>query len=113
MSSDNHLSGIRETDLNDLCMDILDYSERITDIFEKIDLEVESITDCYKGQSSEELIKSYKSFQKNYSIAKNNVVSYSDDLIKLSNLMKEGLQDIQLKYEEDTNEARMKAKNIN
>ncbi len=79
----NQLSGINEPDLGTLSIEILDYADKVSEIFEKIDSEIFSLTNYYKGTSSNKIIEAYDGFRKNYQTIKENIISYSDDLNSL------------------------------
>ncbi|NLC48220.1 MAG: hypothetical protein GX758_02550 [Tenericutes bacterium] len=106
------VNGINEPELNSLSMEILDNAELISELFDKIDSKIEELPEIYKSNSCLELINSYKDFRANYAVIKNNIVSYSDDLISLGNNMRENadyLTDMFVKYTQDT---RSKTKEI-
>lgn len=81
--------GIREEDLRSLCLEILDYADRISEIFDKIDLKMDKLPEYYQGDSSTKIQAYYNNLSSNYLTIKNNVISYSDDLICLIQKMKE------------------------
>src|SRR5574344_2490387 len=93
-------------------MEILDYVERISEIFEKINLKIESLPNSYKSQSCMEFINSYNAFKSNYSIIKNNMTSYSDDLITLIKRMHETNDYLVTTFQKLTIDAKSKANKI-
>lgn len=86
---DNRKNGINEDALGELSINILDFSDRISEIFEKIDNQMNSLSTCYQGESYDNLMNYYNNFRKNYQIIKENIVSYSDDLTTLLHHQKE------------------------
>lgn len=106
------LSGVNEGDIRTLGVEILKCSDRISDIFNLIDNKVNELPDYYKSTSCNEFCKSYEEFRKNYEIIKSNIVSYSDDLFRLVDKMKEGLNEVSSMIQNFTEEKKSKAKNI-
>lgn len=83
------VEGINESDLDELCMQILDYADDASEIFQKIDLAIEPLPEYYKSDSCDEIMRRYQEFRKSYSIIKGNIASYSDELIALKRKMAE------------------------
>ena len=75
--------GINESELGNLSMEILDYKERINDIFDAIDKQVGSLDECYKGSANYVVKEGYNDIRKNYALITQNLDSYSSDLINL------------------------------
>lgn len=103
---DEVVGGIRETDLGTLSFEILDYADRIMDIFLKIDNKMESLSDYYQGDSFDELNEYYSLLKSNYDAVKSNIVSYSDDLVELIRKMHETdsrIANIFEEFSKDTN----------
>ncbi len=114
MSSKNDfVGGIHEEDLGSLAMEILDYSERITTILDDIDKKFESLHQYYDSESYVKFMESYNEFRLNYGVIKSNVVSYSDDLIRLISKMNEGMDSVIDLFNTFTEERKSKAKEIN
>lgn len=107
------LGGIKEEELSSLSMEVLDYSERIAEIFGKIDTKFQLIDEYYESPSYVKFKEAYSSFRLNYQVVKNNIVSYSDDLIRLISKMKEGLDEVIVIMDTYTQDRKSKAKEIN
>ena len=106
------VTGINEDELGSLAMEILDYSERIADIFNKIDDNMETLGNYYKSPSYKELMNNYKNFSKNYEVLRKNVNSYSDDLINLIKKMRENDKYLANLFDSYTIEHGVEAKKI-
>ncbi len=106
------LGGVNETDIRTLGVEILKSSERISDIFDSIDAKMSELPDYYKSSSSDEFCRSYEAFRKNYELIKANIISYSDDLFRLVDKMKEGLDEVSSMIENFTEDRKSKAKVI-
>lgn len=106
------LGGVNENDIRTLGVEILKSSERISDIFDLIDTKMSELPDYYKSTSSDEFCRSYELFRKNYEIIKTNIISYSDDLFRLVDKMKEGLDEVSSMIENFTEERKSEAKEI-
>ncbi len=81
--------GIRETELNSLSISILDYADRLMELFEKLDTTIDDLPKYYKDEACDILINKYHDLSEYYSVIKNNFVSYSDDLMALIKRTKE------------------------
>ena len=99
------LGGVNETDIRTLGVEILKSSERISDIFDSIDAKMNELPDYYKSSSSDEFCRSYE-------LIKANIISYSDDLFRLVDKMKEGLDEVSSMIENFTEDRKSKAKVI-
>mgnify|MGYP004461548171 FL=1 len=81
--------GIRETELNSLSVSILDYADRLMELFEKLDTTIDDLPKYYKDEACDILMNKYHDLSEYYSVIKNNFVSYSDDLMALIKHTKE------------------------
>ena len=81
------LLAINDETLGTLSLEVLDYVDDISEIFEEIDKQMSSLSACYQGKSRNLISAYYSDVKKNYSIIKNNIKSYSDDFICLINKM--------------------------
>lgn len=110
--ADNIIGAIREEELGNLSMEVLDYAERIALLFERIDEKFNSVAEFYDSESYVKLMESYNEFRANYTIVKSNIESYSDDFIRLISKMHEGMDEVSLMFEKYTEDRRLKAKEI-
>lgn len=106
------LGGVNENDIRVLGVEILKSSERISAIFDSIDAKINELPSYYKSSSFDEFYSSYESFRKNYEIIKTNIISYSDDLFRLVDKMKEGLDEVSTMFKDFTEERKSKAKEV-
>ncbi len=81
--------GIKEDELSSLSIEILDYSDRISEIFSKLDASMEKLPNYYQADACTKLMDYYHDLTANYSVIKQNIVSYSDDLITLIKKVRE------------------------
>lgn len=103
---------VNENDLSQFSMDLLTISEDVSDIFTSIDSKIESLNSYFSGKQYDKLMNKYRVLRKNYSIVKDTIVSYSDDLICLVNKVRSGDKHIALIIEDATVENLNKAKNV-
>lgn len=66
-----------------LCFEIEDYANRIGDIFTKIDERMDNLSRYYQGDSCDYLFNYYSELKNNFVAIKDNINSYSDDLVEL------------------------------
>ena len=107
---DSGVIGINEDELSNLALEISDYSDRISEIFDKIDVQMERVSNNYQGPSSDAIINYYKELKPRYEIVKNNINGYSEDLIALIRKMKENEKFLVSLFEDATAEAKSKVK---
>ncbi len=80
---------IKEDELSSLSIEVLDYSDRISEIFDKIDNTISKLPTYYQDSACTKLMSYYHELAENYSVIKQNIVSYSDDLTTLIKKMRE------------------------
>ena len=97
---------IREDELSELAIDIIDFNDEIFNSVDSKMSELKAYYDCSKYYS---LVNSYNEFKKNYSIVKQNIVTYSDDLIAVINKFKSGDNDVSVLVESDSMDVKQKA----
>lgn len=112
VANEDHALAIKEDELSDLAMDILTLSEEVTDIFSKVDSKMESLKSCYEADEYASLMSKYRDFKKNYTIVKDNIVTYSDDLISVINKVRAGDKKIAFIIDAITEDAKEKASKI-
>lgn len=109
---DYNVTGINEEDLSSLSIEVLDYADRITEIFDKIDACMDRLPDYYQGESCSALMNFYNELVPYYSIIKNNIVSYSDDFIELIKKMQDNDKYLVTLFQNYTDDAINKIKSI-
>lgn len=103
---------VSNRELGDFAMNLLDTSEKISEIFSSIDSKMSNLEQYYSGAEYQKLMDSYRIFRKNYSLVKTGIVAYSDDLIALINKVKAGDRKLALVVSDLTSEVRKKANEI-
>lgn len=78
-----NITGINETNLNKLALDILDIEDNINKILNSIDDNMEKVSKNYDSNESNELLNKYHEFACNNEILKKNIHSYYEDFINL------------------------------
>lgn len=86
---DQVVTGIKEEELGSLGLEVMGYAEKISEIFDRIESAMDRIPACFQGVPSEEINQRYQEIRSNCSVMKDNVTSYSDDLITLINRIRE------------------------
>lgn len=103
---------INEADLGQMAMDILTLSEDVADVFSQVDSKMELLKNYFSGSEYDKLMNDYRTFRKNYSIVKEAIVSYSDDLIAVVNKARAGDTRIALLISDLTDETSKKAQKL-
>lgn len=109
---DSRLSGINESSYQELVISIMDYADRINEIFNRIDDNVSQISDCYKSDSCQLLLLKYEEIKKCYPIIHENILSYSADLTVALQKYNEMILDAASKFDILTHYTTTKAKEI-
>ena len=86
---DQVIAGIKEEELGSLGLEVMGYTEKMSEIFDRIDSAMDRIPTCFQGSPSEEINQRCQEIRSNYSVMKDNVTSYSNDLITLVNRTRE------------------------
>lgn len=106
------LVGINEEEVSNLSLEIIDYADKISEIFDKITDCVDRIHSQYDGEPVSKIINSYQSLAEYYPVMKDNIISYSDDLIALIKKVKENDKYLVTLFQEYTDETINKKKSI-
>ncbi|MBQ6841579.1 MAG: hypothetical protein IJO63_05670 [Bacilli bacterium] len=106
------VTGINEEELKELCLEVMDYSERIMGIFDKVDEEFELLKGNMVCNSYDQLMNSYRTFRANYLVVKNNINSYSDDFIALIQKLQENAKYLSTMFVNATEDMLLKAKQV-
>lgn len=111
-STNDIVIAINEEDLGQFAMDILTLSEDISDLFSSIDTKMNNLKTYFDCEEYQKLMNFYASIHRNYSVVKNSLVSYSDDLIAVINKVKAGDTKLAFMIDEISQLASAKAKEI-
>lgn len=87
--NDNLQAAVNEANMSSLTFEILDYSDRIMEIFSKIDTRMDNLSRYYQGDSYNELANYYNDLKNNYDAITSNIINYSNDLVTLVRKLKE------------------------
>lgn len=101
---------INEDDLSTLSLEVLDYADRISEIFDKIDEAMDQLSNHYQGLPAVEIMNHYKELAAYYTIFKENIVTYSDDFVELIKKMREMDKDVTKMVQGFTEDTIKKAK---
>lgn len=83
MKSNNDVIAINSAELDKQMLNIIDCSNKIRAIFNKIDDQMALLKTYYDSPSAAVLYKQYEEFNENYSIIVENILSYNSDLMSL------------------------------
>ena len=102
--------GINEDGLANLSIDILDYVDRIMELFENIDSKMDLLPNYYKGDSCTAIMNKYHELREYYEVVKKNLITYSDDMIMLVRKMQDDQNSIVKLFQQFTEETKAKTK---
>lgn len=97
MSNNNGIVAINEAEIDKKMLDVIDCSNKIKTIFNKIDDAVDRLKTYYKCSSANILYNQYEQLNDNYSVIVNNILSYNSDLVSLKKKYKAALGDLSQK----------------
>lgn len=86
--SENIDYSISETAIDNTIMKIIDLSEEINGIFNKMDDLMEKTNSIYECESATILKSKYQTFRENYPVVISNLLSYSTDMVSLKKKFK-------------------------
>ena len=107
----NVIAGIKDSELNDLSLEVIKCRDRISDLFEKVDACMERLQSCYVGEPSRRIANYAENLHASFSTAKDNIKSYADDFATLISKMHENDQYISSLFLESTEEQQTKIDN--
>jgi len=81
---------IKSGGLEQLTIDFLSIADNISIIFDKLDEKFNTLEEYLKCESMTDIKQKYNTLKANYSIIKENTISYSDDISILNKKMSEG-----------------------
>ena len=87
---DDFFAGINENELSALSLEISDYARKVSGILNKIDNAMSGLQNCYRGPSADAIMQRYGEIKTSFPTVKNNISSYSDDLVALIRKMRAG-----------------------
>ena len=90
MDNSERLLAIDDNELGEFCVSLLDYSDELGDLFTNIDTKMNELSQYFGGKAANDLFAQYRTFKSCYPIVRNNIISYSDDLITLVTKVHEG-----------------------
>lgn len=103
---DEVVAGIREGELAALSLEVSDYARRISGIFSKIDGAMMQLKNCYQGEPADKLMERYGEIKSLFPVVKNNISSYSDDLMAIIRKMNAGDKRLTGLFEELTSDVK-------
>lgn len=83
MNNSNNLNGINEIKIDKMVLDLRNYVEKINRTLNQISEVVDDTKNYFLSQSGNLYRTKYDLLEANYSTIKNNLLSYSDDLLKV------------------------------
>lgn len=98
--------------LGELSMDIMDYADTISELFNDIYNKFMSLEDYYKGDAFDALKVKIMKINDNSEKIKSNIISYADDLIMLTKKVKEDSSYINTLINDLTETIKSKSKNM-
>lgn len=90
----NVINQINQDELEQLAIELIDYADDIGDLFNQINQKMSLINSYLSGDSLAQINNNYSFFKNNFKTAKENILSYSNDLIALIQKMKDGQLDL-------------------
>lgn len=90
MESVDRLLAIDDNELGDFSVTLMDYSDELGELFTSLDSKMNELALYFGGTAANDLFAQFRTFKNNFPIVRNNIISYSDDLITLITKVHEG-----------------------
>lgn len=110
--TDNIKLTIKESEIEELVVEIINIADEISIIFDGIDTSVDTIKEYLLCGANKNIANKYQEIRKNYQIIKNNIISYSADLVSLNTKMHDGEKYLINKFNAKTAEINAKKKEV-
>ncbi len=107
------LLGIHETKLQELSIEVLDYKDKISELFDKLDACMERLPNCYRGKPSEKLVEKYDEIKLNFPNVKASIKNCADDLSFLVLKMQENDKNWATVFQQSSIETNSEIANFN
>lgn len=111
--SDDLFIAIKEDELGEIAIDFMNFNDELSELFSSIDSKMFELKSAFNSKEYQSLLNQYNEFKKNYSVVKNNINSYSDDLVAVINKMRTGDSNITSLLETKSDDVLEQAKLIN
>ena len=92
---------IVESEINKHMMDIIDCSNKVKSILNKIDDQMTMLKKHYSCSAADALFRQYEEYIENYEIVVNNLLSYNTDLMSLKKSYASTFSDLTQKLKSD------------
>lgn len=102
MNNNEGIISLNEKELNTLMLSVIDSSNKIKSIFNKIDGQFDMLKSVYSCTSATALFKKYEDFNDNFKVIVENILSYNEDLRSLKKKYISTLDDLTEKIDKDT-----------
>ena len=100
--NDNQTIAIIETEVDKYMLEVIDCSNKVKSIFNKVDDEIEKLKASYQCAGANALYSQYEQFNDYYSVIVNNILSYNSDLTSLKKKYSSQMGDISLQLKQAT-----------
>lgn len=94
MNTNNSVVAINEAEIDKCMLDVIECSNKIKSLFNKIDNLMETAKAHYVCSSSNILYSQYKQLSANYSTIIDNILSYNSDLLSLKRKYQTSFDDL-------------------
>lgn len=107
------LLGIHETRLQELSVEVLDYKDKLSELFDKLDACIDRLPNRYRGKPSEKIMEKYEAIKLNYPNVKASIKNCADDLSFLVLKMQQNDKDWATIFEQSSIETHKDIANFN
>ena len=107
------VAGINEEELRALSVEMIERADRISEIFERIEAQMDRLPACYQGPPCAKLIERYRSIKSSFPTIKSNLTSYAGDFTTLIRKMRENDKYLSRLFEGMTADNKSKLKSNN
>jgi len=97
-------AAIREDELTELSVSIMETADKISIIFDKIEKEISNLSSYLSCDALSKIVAEYEGLSNNFNIIPKNINTYSEDLISVMNKMRSGMKNISISFESKSQE---------
>ena len=94
MNDNSKTIAIVESEIDKKMLDVIDCSNKVKSIFNKIDDAIEKLKSEYQCAAASTLYNQYEQFNDSYSVIVNNILSYNSDLMALKRRYATSIDDL-------------------
>lgn len=94
MHEQYNVSGVNEVGLDRIATDIIEYADKLNNIFNQLQLLVDNSKNYFNSEVNQIFCRNFKKQAEYYQIINQNILSYASDFVKIKQSYKVGAENI-------------------